>query len=290
MKIKIHKIFPEYELIDCGSYKKLERFGNKILIRPEQSAAGNTELSFDVWKKQAEAEFIETSQGKGAWKVYKKNSSAWKMNYKGKGKNIDINLQYTKFKHVGVFPEQSFNWDYLQNIFHKFNTDVQLLNLFAYTGVASLLASSSGYNVTHVDALKQIVQWGKTQAKQNGIENIRWIVDDANKFVQREIRRNKKYHVIIMDPPTTGMGPKGERWKFERDMDDFVQSVKKLLEPQCVLIMSLYANSMNEKYAHKLILEHFRDFSTDFCNEIKGVSNTGNSMTHGYLVRLTRGF
>jgi 23S rRNA (cytosine1962-C5)-methyltransferase len=167
----------------------------------------------------------------------------WNITYELGKQKITIRLGLTSFKHVGVFPEQAINWDFIFETVKKIKSgEKKVLNLFAYTGGSSLAASAAGAVVTHVDSVKQVVNWAKDNASGSKLENIRWIVDDAVKFVQREIRRGNKYHGIILDPPAFGHGPDGENWKLERDINDMLKSAKELLDPtEHFLLLNTYS-------------------------------------------------
>jgi 23S rRNA (cytosine1962-C5)-methyltransferase len=286
MEIKLNQYWSQYELVDCGNGKKLERFGEVLLIRPEVSAINTPEKPYNEWKTKADAEFFEDT---GQWKLFGKSLNNWVLPYGFVDDSLDFNLKLTNFKHVGIFPEQVINWLYIQKIANFFTEVPRFLNLFGYTGASSLIAARNGYKVTHVEALKQIIQWGKTQAESNGTTCIRWLNDDVVKFVEREKRRGNTYHVIMLDPPATGKGPGREHWQFEKDIQGLLLSIKEILAPKAVLIMNFYAHSMNEKFGHKMILEYFKDFKIETCDAIDGSSKSGKTINHGYLIRLERG-
>lgn len=283
MKVKLNKYLADYELIDCGNRKKIERFGDKILIRPEISADFSPVKKYSEWEEIADATFSETEK---SWEIHKQGKfDEWFIDVEG----LKIKLQLTNFKHVGIFPEQVFNWNYIKDVSNMFNGVPRFLNLFGYTGISSMCAAGCNYDVTHVEGLKQIVKWGSSLAENNGIVNIRWIVDDAVKFVERELRRENKYDLIMLDPPAIGYGKSGKRWVFEKDIDNLLASVRKLLKPKSVVILNLYAQSMNEKFGHKMILEYFNDFRIETFEKTLGVSSKDNFISHGYMIRLERG-
>jgi 23S rRNA (cytosine1962-C5)-methyltransferase len=282
MNISINKYLPDYELIDCGDNKKLERFGNIVLIRPEISAIEKPKLGHSEWKKMADTSFIAD---KNIWIKHKNKSfTEWGIQYK----ELDLQLKLTNFKHIGIFPEQVLNWEYIKKVSVSFKQTPNFLNLFGYTGISSLVAASNNYKVTHVEALKQIIAWGKQQALHNNITCIRWIVDDVVKFIKRENRRKNKYNFIVIDPPAIGYGTGGKRWIFEKDIMPLLEMVCQLLDNQAVIILNLYAHSMNEKFSHKLILEYFNDFNIETNSIIMGKSSYGNTIDHGQLIRLER--
>ena len=234
----------DYELLDCGNSEKLERFGERILIRPEPQAIWDKGLSEQEWDRLADTRFRARSATTGNW--LKKKASLpdrWHLRYKTPHLDLKFRLALTSFKHVGVFPEQAVNWDFIASSLKKLKTSqARFLNLFAYTGGASLAARQAGADTTHVDSIKQVITWGNENMQLSGLDNIRWIVDDAIKFVKREVRRGKKYHGIILDPPAYGHGPKGEKWKLEDHINDLIKEVIRLLdEKEHFLILNTYS-------------------------------------------------
>jgi 23S rRNA (cytosine1962-C5)-methyltransferase len=226
--------FEDYRLLDSGNFLKLEQFGEYILIRPEPQAVWDSKLSLEQWRKQAHAEFVAQSSSSGIWKKHKPMLDSWNIVYKlDNHKTIKFNLALTKFKHVGVFPEQCVNWDFIFNQTKKIitqNKTCTVLNLFAYTGGASLAAKAAGADVVHVDAIKQVVSWANRNMLSSQLTDIRWVVEDALKFVKREVKRGKKYNGIILDPPAYGHGPNGESWKLEQQINEMLSDVLKLLD------------------------------------------------------------
>lgn len=232
-----------YELIDCGGFEKLERFGEFITIRPEPQAVWDKQLSNEEWLKRAHVKFVGTSSNSGKWKKLKKMPDNWSLEYRYKQLKIQFNLALTGFKHVGVFPEQAANWDYIYDCVRKIEGEqARFLNLFAYTGGASLAAKAAGADVIHVDAIKQVVSWAKRNMESSQLNDIRWVVEDAMKFVKREIKRGKSYHGIILDPPAFGHGPNGESWKLEKNINEMMKDVIQLLDKkQFFLILNTYS-------------------------------------------------
>ena len=231
----------DYELIDCSDGERLERWGDIILIRPDPQAIWNTPRRNPLWKA-AHARYIRSNSGGGAWQYYKTIPEVWQIGYR----DIRFNLKPMGFKHTGVFPEQACNWDLVADLIKNGGrSDIKVLNLFAYTGAATVSALKGGASVVHVDASKGMVQWAKENAASSGVadRSVRWIVDDCMKFVAREIRRGNKYDIIIMDPPSYGRGPGGEVWKLENEVYGFVEQCAELLsdEPVAVLINSYTA-------------------------------------------------
>lgn len=226
----------DYEILDCSQGEKLERWGDYILVRPDPQVLWNTDRNFKGWSKP-NGHYYRSKKGGGEWDFFNLPEQ-WSINYK----NLTFNLKPFSFKHTGLFPEQAVNWDWFSEIIENAvakrsaagtlkDKPVKVLNLFAYTGGATLSAAAAGAHVTHVDASKGMVNWAKENAESSGLRDkpIRWLVDDCTKFVEREIRRGNHYDGIIMDPPSYGRGPKGEIWKIEECIHDFIKLASKLL-------------------------------------------------------------
>jgi 23S rRNA (cytosine1962-C5)-methyltransferase len=231
----------DYELIDCGDFEKLERFGKYITIRPEPQAVWKKKYSYSEWEKQAHVKFVPKSSSSGEWKALKKMPDQWTISYPLGNTEITLRLGLTSFKHVGVFPEQACNWDVIFDYLSPLEKP-KFLNLFAYTGGASVAARAAGADVTHVDSIKQVVTWANENMNKSNLDNIRWMVDDALKFVKKEQRRGNLYQGIILDPPAFGHGPNGEKWKLEDNILEMVDSVLQILDPkQHLLILNAYS-------------------------------------------------
>ena len=226
----------DFELIDCGGGEKLERWGDQILVRPDPQAIWDTPRRNPLWRTPS-ARYSRSQTGGGHWD---KNTvpASWDIRYK----DLTFHVKPMNFKHTGLFPEQAANWDYLMAKIRGAGRPVSVLNLFGYTGAATVAAAKAGASVCHVDAAKGMVQWGKENAEASGVREapIRWIVDDCAKFVEREIRRGHSYDAIVMDPPSYGRGPGGEVWKLEDNIWDFVKLCSRVLSdsPLCVIINS----------------------------------------------------
>lgn len=232
----------DYELIDCGGFEKLERFGDYILIRPEPQAIWDKTLSDNQWKEKAHALFIGKSSNSGIWKKLKKMPDQWTIQYTLAQNILRFRLGLTAFKHVGLFPEQAVNWEFIHESVKKIGKKPKVLNLFAYTGASSLAAKAAGADVTHVDSIKQVVNWARENMEKSQLTEIRWIVEDAVKFVQRELRRGNLYQGIILDPPAFGHGPNGESWKLEKDINELLKNVYKLCDPSgYFLLLNTYS-------------------------------------------------
>jgi 23S rRNA (cytosine1962-C5)-methyltransferase len=250
----------DYELIDCGDFEKLERFGNLILSRPEPQAVWKKTLSENDWKKQTHIKFKGRSATSGEWiKSSAHLPDRWNVEYKNDDVAINLRLGLTSFKHVGVFPEQAVNWDYISSSIKYFKTSSpKVLNLFAYTGAASLIAKAAGADTTHVDSIKQVVNWANENQELSKLQDIRWVVEDALKFVKRELKRGKKYNGIILDPPAFGHGPNGEKWKLEDHIQEMMRDVVQLLdEEEHFLILNTYSLGFSSVIVENLIKTSF---------------------------------
>lgn len=218
----------DYEVIDCSNGEKLERWGDYLLVRPDPQVIWDTPKAEKGWKKK-NGHYHRSKKGGGSWEFFDLPKQ-WSICYH----SLTFQLKPFSFKHTGLFPEQAVNWDWCADKIRSASRPVKVLNLFAYTGGATLSAAAAGASVTHVDASKGMVAWAKENAHSSGLKDapIRWIVDDCVKFVEREIRRGNRYDAIIMDPPSYGRGPKGEIWKIEDSIHPFVKLCAKLLSPQ----------------------------------------------------------
>lgn len=226
----------EYQVLDTSKGEKLERWGDYLLVRPDPQVIWDTPKNNPGWKKK-NGHYHRSQKGGGEWEFFNLPQQ-WCIHYK----KLTFNLKPFSFKHTGLFPEQAANWDWFSNLIQKTKRPVKVLNLFAYTGGATLAAAAAGATVTHVDASKGMVTWAKENAVSSGLKDapIRWIVDDCVKFVEREIRRGNQYDAIIMDPPSYGRGPKGEIWKIEEAIHPLIKLSAKLLtkEPLFFLVNS----------------------------------------------------
>ncbi|MCO5280422.1 MAG: class I SAM-dependent methyltransferase [Chitinophagales bacterium] len=253
--------FKNYQLLDSGIGMKIERFENIITIRPEPQAVWELSESLAYWEKQAHTKFVPASSNSGIWKKLKNTPDNWHLNYNG-AVNFTFKLALTGFKHVGVFPEQAVNWEYIANAVNALkakNIQPKFLNLFAYTGGASLAAKAAGADVTHVDSIKQVVSWANENMQQSNLTNIRWVVEDALKFTKREAKRGNKYHGIILDPPAFGHGPSGEKWKLEDNILEMMNTVQQLLDNENhFLILNAYSLGFSSLILENLIQDKFK--------------------------------
>ena len=250
----------DYELIDCGDFCKLERFGKYVTIRPEPKALWKKSLSDAEWERMAHTRFIPGGgfstagqQDSGSWKTLKRMEQQWPITYQPLG--LTLRMGMTSFKHVGVFPEQASNWDFIYEnvsslVAKAGGAPVKFLNLFAYTGAASLAARKAGADVTHLDSVRQVVTWARQNMELSRLDGIRWIVEDALKFARREARRGNKYQGIILDPPAYGHGPDGEKWKLDDCLYEMLCLVGEILAlKDSFLILNLYANGYSSLIA-----------------------------------------
>ena len=227
----------DYELIDASSGERLERWGSVILIRPDPQVIWNTERKDPLWNK-AHARYLRSNTGGGRWQVYKKIPDSWAIVYR----ELMFNVKPMGFKHTGIFPEQAVNWDLASDIISGSDRQLNVLNLFGYTGCATIACLKAGASVCHVDASKGMVNWAKENAASSDVADrpVRWIVDDCSKFVAREIRRGRRYDGIILDPPSYGRGPSGEIWKLEEQLFSFIELCADVLsdDPRFIILNS----------------------------------------------------
>lgn len=241
----------DYELIDASSGERLERWGDIILIRPDPQIIWDSEKLDPRWRS-AHARYHRSNKGGGHWELYKKMPDVWPISRKG----LTFRLKPMGFKHTGLFPEQAVNWDYVSEIIGKAGRPVKVLNLFGYTGAATLACLKAGASVTHVDASKGMVQWAKENAAVSGLAErpVRWLVDDCVKFVQREQRRGNRYDGIIMDPPSYGRGPGGEVWKLEEQMDGLLRLCLTVMsEEPLFLVLNSYTTGLSPSVMEYLL-------------------------------------
>lgn len=252
----------DYELLDSGRGEKLERFGRVVMARPEPKALWDKSMSEQEWDKLAYTRFTPGAgfgkAGKedcGTWSRLKQMDDQWYIRYPGQQKGLGFNLRLglTSFKHVGVFPEQAPNWEY---IYSHCKLGMKVLNLFAYTGGATLAARAAGADVTHLDSVRQVVNWARGNMDKSGMDGIHWVVEDAMKFVRREAKRGHLYDGIILDPPAYGHGPDGERWKLDDCLFDMLREVNKILsDKNSFMVLNLYSNGYSALLGETLVKE-----------------------------------
>jgi 23S rRNA (cytosine1962-C5)-methyltransferase len=266
MKLLTPHHWPDYELIDSGDYEKLERFGKYILRRPEPQAVWRKALPEHEWERQTTAWFKKEkgktgAEGneKGEWILNLGMPQQWFIHYKYHTLSIRFRLGLTAFKHVGIFPEQAENWNYIYDAVQSLPVEQpKILNLFAYTGGASLAAKAAGADVTHVDSVKQVLNWSRENMEASGLKDIRWVCEDALKFVKREVKREKRYQGIILDPPAYGRGPDGERWILEDHIAELMDACSKIIdETNAFCVLNLYSMGFSSLIAGNLIKDYF---------------------------------
>jgi 23S rRNA (cytosine1962-C5)-methyltransferase len=306
MEIVTTTDWTEYELIDTGNREKLERFGKYILIRPEPQAVWQKSLSENEWERLNHARYVRQKGRKsagddyerGTWIRKPKMPDQWTIGYKYKQMHLNFRLGLTAFGHIGVFPEQAINWNYIFDVITenakcktqnaKIKTEdsstdpspvtrhaSRVLNLFAYTGGSSLAAKAAGADVVHVDSVKPVITWAKEMMEASGLDNIRWVVEDAMNFVRREVKRGNHYDGIILDPPAYGRGPDGEKWILEDSIDEIIAISKELLVPDHgFFVLSLYSMGFSALIPENLVKTRFGDIpgtqSGEFYFEDKG--------------------
>ncbi len=308
--------WPDYELLDCGNNEKLERFGKYTLIRPEPQAVWNKNLPESEWTHLHDIRFKGRSATSGEW--IKKSSNTpdrWNIRYQRGELDLTLRLGLTAFKHLGIFPEQSVNWDYIFKSIrnqiasnaHKSGKSIQapykespstgntavnsntpkFLNLFAYTGAASLAAKAAGADVTHLDSIKQVLNWASDNQELSGLRDIRWVLEDALKYVKREVKRGKYYQGIILDPPAYGNGPNGEKWKLEDQIQEIVTEVVSLLDPgQHFLILNTYSLGFSALIVENLFRSAYKLGGSMEVGELFLKSGTNLNLPLGVLGRI----
>ncbi len=287
--------FPDYELIDSGDFEKLERFGRYITRRPEPQAIWHRSLGEEEWRAAAHASFMRTSSSRsderGEWHNAPQMPDRWTVGYAYKRMDIRMRLGLTAFKHVGIFPEQAANWNFIYDRTERLAADgtaPRILNLFAYTGGATLAARAAGGEVTHVDSVKQVVSWARENMELSRMDGVRWIVEDALKFVQREVRRGNRYHGIILDPPAYGRGANGEKWVLEEHIGQMLECCARLLDPdRGFLVLNLYSMGLSALLARTAVRQCFGTGGEEF-GELYFDDRSGKSLPLGTFCRFAR--
>lgn len=303
-------LWKDYQLIDCGNFEKLERFGKIVMARPEPKAIWDKSLSEDEWNRLMHTRFAPGAgfgkagkEDSGTWKRVKRMDDQWFINYGGygaEGPSFRLRLGLTSFKHVGVFPEQAPNWEYIYShtkaLVEKAKAEgrptPKVLNLFAYTGAASLAAKAAGADVTHLDSVRQVVTWAKGNMENSGLDNIRWVVEDALKFARREAKRGNVYQGIILDPPAYGHGPDGEKWKLDECLNDMLKCVSAILAPtDSFMVLNLYSNGFSAVLGETVVRHNFclkTGFKEIQSGELVLTDSYGKRLPLSIVVRLSR--
>lgn len=288
----------DYELIDSGDFSKLERFGPYVMIRPEPKALWHKSLSDQEWRQMAHTEFKPGAgfgkagkEDSGSWTMLHKMQQQWTIGYPSIGFKLRLGL--TSFKHVGVFPEQAPNWEFIsrnvRGLCEK-GPKPKVLNLFAYTGAASLAARKAGAEVTHLDSVKQVVTWARGNMELSGMDNIRWVLEDALKFARREARRGNIYQGLILDPPAYGHGPDGEKWKLDECLFDLLEQCSRILAPKdSFMVLNLYSNGYSAVLSDTLVRSAFgEDFKSLDYGELVLRDRFGKQLPLSVFSRLRR--
>lgn len=337
-------LWKDYQLIDCGNFEKLERFGKIVMARPEPKAIWDKSLSEDEWNRLMHTRFAPGAgfgkagkEDSGTWKRVKRMDDQWFINYGGygaencadfslrgrqkegrgqsapektsevsgkeavaEGPSFRLRLGLTSFKHVGVFPEQAPNWEYIYShtkaLVEKAKAEgrptPKVLNLFAYTGAASLAAKAARADVTHLDSVRQVVTWAKGNMENSGLDNIRWVVEDALKFARREAKRGNVYQGIILDPPAYGHGPDGEKWKLDECLNDMLKCVSAILAPtDSFMVLNLYSNGFSAVLGETVVRQNFclkTGFKEIQSGELVLTDSYGKRLPLSIVVRLSR--
>ena len=255
------RYWEDYKLLDSGGKMKLEQFGKYILIRPEPQAIWKPNKSIEQWRDIAHAEYKPTGSYSGKWIKYKKVPNRWIMKYRSPEVKLRFYVELKQFKNVGVFPEQAVNWDYIM-VRARQIPNCKVLNLFAYTGLASITARVAKAEVTHVDALKSSLTAARENMLLNNVGHIRWIHDDVRKFVKREIRRNNKYNGVILDPPAFGHGPRKEKWILEDHVTELIEDISKIMKKKnFFLVVNTYSLNMSALTLANIVQDAFKHFT-----------------------------
>ena len=300
------KSWKDYELLDSGDGEKLERFGAYTLIRPEPKALWSKSMSSMEWEKAAHVRFRPGAgfakagkEDSGTWERLGRSEDQWYIRYGGSGDGPEFTLRLglTSFKHTGVFPEQAPNWEYIyretRSLADRLGRKPKILNLFAYTGAASLAAKAAGADVTHLDSVRQVVTWARGNMENSGLDGIRWVVEDAMKFAKREERRGNVYDGIIMDPPAYGHGPDGEKWKLDECLFEMLGSINSILSPKdSYLVLNLYSNGFSPLLGETVVKQAFHlggksAYSIE-SGELALVDRFGKALPLSVVVRLSR--
>lgn len=330
MQEQLTPAFGDYELIDTGDFEKLERFGRYVVRRPEPQAIWRRTLPEGEWRRMADAAFLRDARSdeRGEWRLRPGMPSRWTVEYACREMTLRMRLGLTSFKHVGIFPEQAANWNFIYDNCRALaegripaagaseaavvqaapgvaapvgagrqkpasaagqSVTPRVLNLFAYTGGASLAARAAGAETTHVDSVKQVVTWARENMESSGLDGVRWIVEDALKFVRRELRRGNRYHGIVLDPPAYGRGADGEKWILEDNICEMLECCAQLLEPQgAFLVLNLYSMGLSSTLARTAVRQAFGAPRQEQYGELCFTDRAGKQLPLGTYYRFTR--
>ncbi|MBQ8272843.1 MAG: class I SAM-dependent methyltransferase [Tidjanibacter sp.] len=284
----------DYELIDSGDFEKLERFGRCITRRPEPQAIWRKSLAEEEWRRMATASFRREggSEERGKWSLAPRQPEQWHISQAIGSGRITLRLGLTSFKHVGVFPEQAENWNFIFESVKALGkesaqegTRPKVLNMFAYTGGASLAAAAAGGDVTHVDSVKQCITWARENMEASGLSGIRWVVEDALKFARREVKRGHRYDGIILDPPAYGRGPEGEKWVLEENIAEMLSLCGEMLSEGGFLVLNLYSMGLSAMLAKSAVNQVIPNPSMEQFGELYFTDRAGKSLPLGVYYR-----
>ncbi|MBP3441041.1 MAG: class I SAM-dependent methyltransferase [Tidjanibacter sp.] len=287
-------VWQDYELIDSGDFEKLERFGRWVTRRPEPQAIWHKSLSEEEWQRTATATFRREagSEERGRWSLSPKQPEQWRISQRVGDRQIVFRLGLTSFKHLGIFPEQAENWNFIYESVRelivrggKDSDRPKVLNMFAYTGGASLAAAAAGAEVTHVDSVKQCISWARENMEESHLEGIRWVVEDALKFARREVRRGHRYDGIILDPPAYGRGPEGEKWVLEQNIAEMLALCAELLGPNGFLVLNLYSMGLSALLAKSAVNQLIPSPRTEQFGELYFTDRQGKNLPLGVYYR-----
>lgn len=286
-------VWEDYELIDSGDFEKLERFGKYTTRRPEPQAIWRKSLTEEEWRKMATASFRREggSEERGKWSISPRQPEQWRISQRVGDKRITLRLGLTSFKHVGVFPEQAENWNFIFESVKSISTRLpqgaktKVLNMFAYTGGASLAAAAAGAEVTHVDSVKQCISWARENMEESRLDGIRWVVEDALKFARREVKRGHRYNGIILDPPAYGRGPEGEKWVLEENIVEMLSLCGELLEEGGFLVLNLYSMGLSAMLAKSAVNQVIPNPAMEQFGELYFTDRAGKSLPLGVYYR-----
>ncbi len=286
--------FGEYELIDSGDFEKLERFGDRLTRRPEPQAVWRKSLPETEWARLSDASFLrdKRSDERGEWRLRPGLAERWTVGYAYREMRLCLRLGLTSFKHVGLFPEQAANWEFIHDNCLRLRgagARPRVLNLFAYTGGATLAARAAGAEVTHVDSVKPVVTWARENMEASGLEGVRWIVEDAMRFAEREARRESRYDGIVLDPPAYGRGADGEKWVLERDLGPLLACCARLLAPEgAFLVLNLYSMGLSPLVARTAVRQAFGPPEEESYGELCFTDRSGKQLPLGTYYRFVR--
>jgi 23S rRNA (cytosine1962-C5)-methyltransferase len=285
-------VWQDYELIDSGDFEKLERWGRWVTRRPEPQAIWHKSLSEEEWCRLATASFKREagSDERGRWSLSPKQPDQWRVSHIIGDRRLTFRLGLTSFKHVGLFPEQAENWTFIYNSVGELRSQNRIerpkvLNMFAYTGGASLAAAAAGAEVTHVDSVKQCISWARENMEESHLEGVRWVVEDALKFARREVKRGHRYEGIILDPPAYGRGPEGEKWVLEQNIAEMLALCAELLNPGGFLVLNLYSMGLSALLAKSAVNQLIPSPQMEQFGELYFTDRQGKNLPLGVYYR-----